>query len=222
MMDSFDEGHEDFLWNRVEQSKKYQEHCEDNPFFSWAVKYNYKHSAGAVARSISSMYSGAAISVLGVEDRIRGASGIRRNLNIPYVQFEGVMPFHLGGGRFRGEIPLGELRPEDYKIKALRKTKINPSAVADKLLAGILGKTPESLENAPNEQRTLKALEERGYSPDLIRERISSKLSKKYEKFIYPDEIHIIKFDKDYRELSYRYSNELSTARLKKHSNMIK
>jgi hypothetical protein len=110
------------LKQRLEEEKKNEHHNK-------SIKYYYHHSVGAIARSLYEVFKGrgvAGLVVTGVIDRdfeLNGASFFHPvvRMNIPQVQYEGVTIPELGGERFMGEFPLGELNPEDYTIDEINR-----------------------------------------------------------------------------------------------------
>jgi len=126
-MELIDKGYEAYLWNKIELALKSGEHKDNNPFFNDAVKHYYGHLVESIARSIASMYGeGATVEVFGITDReteINGGSKAAKHILLrrSYVKYEGVTSFKAGGMRFKGEVPLQELRPEDYDTATLKK-----------------------------------------------------------------------------------------------------
>ena len=115
-----DEQYEKHLRNRFEAAHQLMDQSGMSCFRE-AVQYYYHHSVGSIARSLSEMLKGKAtdIVVFGIVDRERGTG--KGTINVPYVQYEGVANMRFGGEKFRSEIPLGELNPEDFRISKLKK-----------------------------------------------------------------------------------------------------
>ena len=87
--------------------------------------------------------------------------------------------------------------------------------LANHALEGMLGKNLSGKEmEMAAEQDTMERLRQKGYAVHDIREDISLRLSKKYQNYIYPNEVHLIGFDKETRAISFRYSNTIGQARL--------